>query len=61
LSDAFDRQSVLHDLPTSTRIANWVYQQTFDANDLTWERSNDMVLLSPDWKQPILRLLGTLS
>ena len=57
LSDAFGQRGVLHDLPTSVRIANWAYQQTFDANGLTWERSDDMVPLSPDWKQPILRLL----
>jgi hypothetical protein len=57
LSDAFDQRSVLHNLPTSVRIANWAYQQTFDANGLTWAKRNDMVPLSQDWKQPILRLL----
>jgi 5-methylcytosine-specific restriction endonuclease McrA len=61
LSGAFDQRGVLHDLPTSARIANWAYQQTFDANGLTWERNNDMVPLPPDWERPILRLLEEMS
>ena len=59
LSDAFGQRGVLHDLPTSVRIANWAYQQTFDANGLTWEWDNDMVSLAPAWKRPLLRLLET--
>ena len=49
LGNAFNQRGVLHDLPTSVRIANWAYQQTFDANGLTWESGNDMVPLAPDW------------
>ena len=43
LAAQFSQRGVLHDLPTSVRIANWAYQQTFDAGGLTWARKEDMV------------------
>jgi hypothetical protein len=42
---------VLHDLPTSMRIAGWVYQQTVDAEGLTWARKEEMVPLWADWQR----------
>ena len=42
------------------QLAQLNYQNMYlDDFLLTWEKSNDMVPLSPDWKLPILRLLET--
>ena len=57
MADAFSTRGVLHDLPTSVRIANWAYQQTFDAGGLTWVTNEHMVPLPPNWQQPMLQLL----
>ena len=57
LEDEFTQHGVLHDLPTSVRIANWAYQQTFDAGGLTWLKQDDLVPLPINWQQPILPLL----
>jgi len=57
LADEFTLHGVLHDLPTSVRIANWAYQQTFDGGGLTWRMSDDLVPLPMDWQQPLLTLL----
>jgi hypothetical protein len=56
LAEEFTRRGVLHDLPTSVRIANWAYQQTFDVGGLTWRRPNDLVPLPVNWQQPLLTL-----
>ncbi len=57
LADEFNERSVLHDLPTSVRIANWAYQTTFEADGLTWARKDDMVALSANWQLPLAQLL----
>lgn len=54
LAEEFDRRGVLHDLPTSVRIASWAYQQTFDVNGLTWAQKEEMVPLPTDWRQSLL-------
>jgi len=58
LEDEFTQRGVLHDLPTSVRIAHWAYQQTFDVRGLTWLRKDDLIPLPINWQQPILPLLG---
>ncbi len=58
LGDAVSQRGVLHDLPTSVRITDWAYQQTFDANGLTWQRGNDMTPLPPGWQEPLRELLN---
>ncbi len=57
LGAEFSERGVLHDLPTSVRIADWAYQQTFDADGLTWARQEDMVPLPADWQRPLAQLL----
>jgi hypothetical protein len=57
LAAEFSQRGVLHDLPTSVRIANWAYQTTFDAGGLTWARKDDMVALSADWQLPLTQIL----
>ena len=61
LADEFSQRGVLHDLPTSVRIVNWVYEQTFDAGGLTWARKQDLVPLPVDWQRPLVEMLGTLA
>lgn len=56
LAEAFDHRGVLHDLPTSIRIANWAYQQTFDANGLTWAKKAEMVRLPIGWRGALLKI-----
>ena len=53
MAEAFDQRGVLHDLPTSIRIADWAYQQTFEAGGLTWAKKEEMVLLKADWRRPL--------
>jgi hypothetical protein len=57
LAEQFSQHNVLHDLPTSARIASWAYQQTFEAGGLTWRKREEMVPLPAGWWQPIGRLL----
>ena len=57
LVSEFDAHSVLHDLPTSARIANWAYQRTFDVAGMTWTRKGNMVPLTEDWIQSINQLM----
>ena len=57
LADAFNERGVLHDLPTSARIASWAYQTTFEAGGLTWVKKENMICLPPDWQRPLRSLL----
>ena len=57
LAEQFGQHNVLHDLPTSARVASWAYQQTFEARGLTWRKLEEMVPLPVDWRRPIVRLL----
>lgn len=57
LAVEFCERGVLHDLPTSVRIASWAYETTFEAGGLTWLRNDDMVALPDDWQQPLAQLL----
>lgn len=57
LADGFNQGGVLHDLPTSARIASWAYQTTFEAGGLTWSKKERMVPLLGDWQHPLLPLL----
>lgn len=59
LASEFTQRGVLHDLPTSVRIANWAYQQAFDAGGLAWTRQGDMVGLPSDWRGPLAQLLAS--
>jgi len=56
LATEFSRNGVLHDLPTSVRIADWAYQQTFEARGLVWAEKETMVTLTTDWRHSIVQL-----
>jgi len=57
LAAEFDRSGVFHDLPTSLRIANWVYTQAYEASGLTWVQKNTMVALPREWRKPLAEIL----
>jgi hypothetical protein len=46
------------DLACTNRIANWAYSQTEAANGLTWLRGDEMLALSPDWRNHFGRRLS---
>ncbi len=50
LAAEFDSHGVLHDLPTSMRIAGWAYQQTFEVGGLAWVKKEEMVPMPADWR-----------
>lgn len=53
----FNRGGIVHDLPTSARIVNWAYSQTFDCHGLTWVRMDKLQALPADWNRTVMRLL----
>ena len=57
LAAKFSERGVLHDLPTSVRIADWAYGQAFEAGGLTWAKKENMVSLPADWQRPLQQLL----
>ena len=54
----FSRGGIVHDFPTSVRIVNWAYSQTFECHGLTWVRSDELQPLPPGWNQTLQRLLN---
>jgi 5-methylcytosine-specific restriction endonuclease McrA len=57
LAAEFGEYGVLHNLPTSARIADWAYGQAFATGGLTWQRGIEMVLLPAEWRRPIAALV----
>ena len=53
LSKEFDRVSITHDLPVSTRIALWAYEQADAVGGLTWVEGKALVPLESDWEQAL--------
>lgn len=49
---------ILADLPTSARVAQWVYSIAHDVGGLTWTASS-MIPLEDRWRAAIDRLLAT--
>jgi hypothetical protein len=41
------------DLSCATRIAHWAYLQTENAGGLTWLRGDELLALSPEWRNHI--------
>jgi hypothetical protein len=58
LQEAFTVRGIFNDLPTSARVAQWVYSTTADVGGLTWT-SSSMVPLEDRWQAAIDRLLTT--
>lgn len=57
-ANEFERQGVLHDLPTSTRIIDWAYRQTSEFRGLTWVRAKELELLPAHWNRSLMTLLN---
>jgi hypothetical protein len=57
LHEAFITRGILNDLPTSARVAQWVYSTTADVGGLTWTASS-MVPLEDRWGMAINRILA---
>ena len=53
-----NRGGIVHDFPTSVKIVNWAYSQTFDCHGLTWVRMDELQALPPDWNQTLKRRLN---
>ena len=45
----FDEKGVLHDLPSSMRIAAWAYARTAATGGLTWKVKNELHALAGKW------------
>ncbi len=58
LQEAFTTRAIFNDLPTSARVAQWVYSTTADVGGLTWTASS-MVPLEHRWRAAINLLLAT--
>ena len=54
LAAEFDRHQIIHDLPTSFKVAKWAYSQIESSGGLTWQRGDELIRLDPAWR----RLLG---
>ncbi|QDT10771.1 HNH endonuclease [Stieleria marina] len=57
LQEAFTVRGIFNDLPTSARVAQWVYSTTADVGGLTWT-SSSMVPLEDRWETAINRILA---
>ncbi len=57
LREAIAMRGVLNDLPTSARVAQWIYSTTASFNGRTW-RHSEMVPLDGRWQSTIDRLLA---
>ena len=47
----FDQKEIIHDLPTSFKVATWAYSQLESAGGLTWRQGEEMVILDSRWRQ----------
>lgn len=53
MSRVFQEQSIVHDLRASWQITNWAYSQAQATGSLVWLRGNELIDLSPVWRQVI--------
>jgi hypothetical protein len=51
LAAEYDRERIIHDLPTSSRVARWAYSQIESSGGLTWLRNEELVRLKPGWEK----------
>ena len=54
----FERQGIIHDLPTSARIMDWAYSQTSEFKGLTWVRAKEFEPLPANWHDALATLLN---
>lgn len=51
LAVAFDERGVVHDLPSSTKVAAWSYSQAEEVGSKLWRaRRADLVVVDPGWR-----------
>jgi hypothetical protein len=50
LAMEFDRIEMLHNLPSTTRIAHWAYSAASTISGLTWHARETLVPLRGDWR-----------
>ncbi len=51
LAAALEENGIVTELAASNRIAQWAYAQTEAAKGYTWLRADQMVPLSPQWRE----------
>jgi hypothetical protein len=51
LAQSFQERSIVHDENASWQVAAWAYSQAQVAGSLVWMHGNELVPLSPLWKQ----------
>jgi 5-methylcytosine-specific restriction endonuclease McrA len=51
LSDRLKERGIFVNLATTERVVHWAYAQTEAANGLTWFRGEELVPLSPMWRE----------
>jgi 5-methylcytosine-specific restriction endonuclease McrA len=56
LVSEFDRNAILHDLPTTMHVTEWAYAQTEFARGLTWLRKNELIPLAEEWRADLRKL-----
>jgi hypothetical protein len=56
MGEAFNVRGILHDLPTSARVTQWVYSTTAGVGGRTW-RNAEMIPLEGRWQPVLDRLL----
>lgn len=49
LGREFDRLGMLHDLPSTARIAHWAYSAVFTTGGLSWKEKQTLVPLTGEW------------
>jgi hypothetical protein len=49
LGAAFDQKGVLHNLPSTRRIATWAYSRASVTGGLTWKAKDEVVVLGSRW------------
>jgi len=56
LVSEFDRNAILHNLPTTMHVTEWAYAQTEFARGLTWLRKNELIPLAAEWRADLRKL-----
>jgi hypothetical protein len=50
MSDAFQKQNIVHNQNASLRVTTWAYEQAQQAGSLLWKRSNELAPISQAWR-----------
>jgi hypothetical protein len=58
MSEQFTHDGLVHDLPTTQRIAVWAYAQVGLTGGHTWEKGDELVPLAPEWENFLTLAVG---